>query len=122
MTLLRQEKAMLNTGYTTEATMSAQALATLLARSYNGEISVEYIDVTLVSETKPTLHVKVRSLDKVDESTRTKRADTLILANGGEILHCRTPEGKRVEFLIPYPPKERVKGALPAIALVEDGI
>jgi hypothetical protein len=99
---------MFSTGYETELT--AQELASTLVRIHNREVQEEYLPVTLVSPNKPTLVVEV----KLDS--------TVPLANRGEVLHCITRDGKKVDFLILSPPQDRADGFLTAIALVEDGI
>ena len=98
--------SMFSSGYETE--LSAQELASALMAIHTRQVTEEYLPVRLLSSNKPTLNVRLKLVDAVE------------LANGGEVLHCITDDGKKVDFLMLYPPKDRVDGFLTAIALVED--
>ena len=99
---------MFSSGY--ETSITAQELASALVAILNKEVAEEYLPLELVSPNKQTKQVRIKLINATS------------LANAGEILHCVTPEGRKIDFIIPYPPKDRADGFLTAVALVEDGV
>lgn len=98
---------MFSSGYETKIT--AQELASALVAIARKEVAEEYLPLELVSPNKPAKHVSV------------KLVEALELANMGEVLRCVTPEGGKIDFIIPYSPKDRADGFLTAVALTEEG-
>jgi hypothetical protein len=93
-----------------ETSITSQELVSALFAIATRQSAEEYLSLELVSpNNKPTKQVSVRLTESVE------------LANRGEILHCITREGKKIDFIIPHPPKDRADGFLTAHALIEDG-
>lgn len=99
---------MFNSGY--ETSLSALELASALVAIHLKEVKEEFLTVILTSLNKPSKTVEV------------SLASAIKLANGGEILHCVTPQGKKVDFIISSPIEDRDDGFITAIALIEDGV
>lgn len=105
---MNRNVTMFSSGY--ETSITSQELVSALFAISTKQIAEEYLPLELISSNKQTKHVSVKLIDSLE------------LANKGEVLHCITPEGKKIDFMIPYPPKDRADGFLRAIAFIEDGV